>query len=307
MKKSMFIALIAISSLAIVPWLSYGQLGGGMGGMGGGGLGGSRASGLSGGGVRGLGGGMGGGAAMEGSGMGGQDGGSGGMGGMGGGGMGGMSGGMGGTVAYEAWQRPAGPEPTWLENGRKSTAATEAMREMLNQELEREIKVENLLQLPEAIAQILPIEFNTRAIEDNAMELASMKGANQSKGTLREFLRRSLEPNQLTYIVHESYVEITTVEIAKISPVVRYYNLSFVLPDNQLRASVIQAIESSVNPDTWQNAGGDSSIFPIGPLLVVSTTEANHLEVEQLLSQLSEQLGTGNGRQPGAAPIGLKN
>ncbi|MFO0942686.1 MAG: hypothetical protein U0930_18265 [Pirellulales bacterium] len=147
-----------------------------------------------------------------------------------------------------------------------------------------------------------------KTLNDANIELLPFNDAMHSKGTIRELLRRSLEPYKLTYLVHESYVEITTMEFATLNPVARYYNLSFVLPDNKLQVDVIQAIESSVDPDCWANAGGDSTIFSIGPVLVVRTIEVNHLEVEQLLSQLSQHLVPDNDRQlPVTQPNGIKN
>ncbi len=260
--------------------------GGNAGGLGGGIGGGLRGGGGSGGGGL-IGGGRGGLAAggMAGVGMGG--------GGMGGGGMGGV---VNPFVApdFQSWQRPNGPEPTWLENGRKSLAAIESLRQMLNNEVTQEIKIELLKDLPKALEPLnIQVEINGRSLEDSGLDLESLPASVSGKGAIRELLQRALKPHDLSYIVHESYIEITSKERAESNPVVRYYNLSFVLPDNRLQNSVIAAIQSSISPNAWLDAGGESTIVPIGPMLVIRTTEENHLEVEQLLSQLTQQLGAG--------------
>lgn len=261
---------------------SQSQSGGGR-GMGGGGMGG-----MGGGGMGGMGGGMGG----MGGGMGGM---GGGMGGMGGGGMGGMGGGMGGMgygFELQQWQKPVGREPAWLANGRKSIKLQEELRERLNAEVEVDFVKLTINDLTDFIRHKLElqIEINLPDIQELGLEEGSeIAAARKFSGTLRDFLRRTLEPFNMTYRVHENYIEITSTEYADNNPIIRYYDLSYVLDNNSLIMSLISTIESSISPDSWVNGGGDSSIVPIGNLLVIGTTETNHLEIERLLAQLARR------------------
>ncbi len=265
---------------------------GGMGGMGGGGMGGM--GGMGGGGMGG--GGMGGGG-MGGGGMGGGLGGmgGGGMGGMGYGGMGGMGGGMGGMgygFEIQQWQKPVGREPAWLANGRKSIKLQEELRDRLNEEIEVDFPKLALVELVDYMSDKLEIQtqINLPAIQDEALEADSeIAPVRKFSGPVRDFLRRTLEPFKLTYRVHENYIEITSTNMAESYPIIRYYDLSYVLDNNSLLNDLINTIQSSIEPDSWVSNGGTSSIVPIGNLLVISTTETNHLEIERLLAQLARR------------------
>jgi hypothetical protein len=252
--KAGSVLLLAVS----IPWVVYGQMG--MGGMGGGG-----------------------------------------MGGMGGGGMGGMGGGgMGGVMSSRdklleelsknpvTWERPEGEVPFWFKNGKVACDSTEFVLDQLNK-----TEAVDLIRIPisaflKRLTDMLGIQFDldTRAFTEqnlSADESITFHGI----GPTRDLLRRALEPLNLTYIVHENTVEITTISSASKRPVIRHYDLGYIQSDSKNLASIIATIEQAVEPDTWINSGGNGSIMPIGQLLVVSGTEKAHLGIEKLLYRLS--------------------
>lgn len=220
--------------------------------------------------------------------------------GMGGGGMGGMGGGLGGMESPRekwleelaknpiSWERPEGDVPFWLKNGKVACDSTNFVRDQLNK-----VEEVDLVRLPVSaffrrLKEILGIQFDldTRAFTEqnlSADESISFQGI----GPIRDLLRRALEPLNLTYIVHENSVEITTISSASQRPVIRYYDLGYVQSDSKNLVSIIATIEQAVEPDSWRNSGGNGSIMPIGQLLVVSATEKAHLGIEKLLYRLS--------------------
>ena len=323
LKFTILASLLVI--VGFVPWMVQGQSGGGGGGGGGVQVGSGATSsetlpGSSGGGSSGsgsivgdgggIGGGMsgpqrqtgGGGMGGMGGGMGGMGGGmggmGGGMGGMGGGMMGGMGGmgygGMGGMSHFELqqWQKPVGREPAWLANGRKSIKLQEELRDRLNAEIEVDFVKLAIVELVDYMREKLEIqvEVNLPDIQELGLEEGSeIAPTRKFSGPVRDFLRRTLEPFNLTYRVHENYVEITSTEYADNNPIIRYYDLSYVLDNNSLLTSLISTIESSISPESWVNSGGNSSMVTIGNLLVIGTTETNHLEIERMLAQLARR------------------
>ena len=223
-----------------------------------------------------------------------------GMGGMGGGGMGGMDGGMGGYESPRdklleelsknpvAWERPEGEVPFWLKNGKVACDSTNFVRDQLNK-----IEEVDLVRLPvsaffKRLTEILGIQFDldTRAFTEQNLS-ADESITFQGIGPTRDLLRRAIEPLNLTYIVHENTVEITTISSASKRPVIRHYDLGYVQSDSKNLASIIATIEQAVEPDSWSKSGGNGSIMPIGQLLVVSATEKAHLGIEKLLYRIS--------------------
>lgn len=263
-----------------------GQAGGMMGGSGTG-MGGGMGMGDMGG-VTGTPGGMGG---MGGGGMGG-----GGMGGIAGGyypgGMGGAMGGMGGGMGYPGampalplvtWSKPEGEKPQWLISGSSALKATESLRRALDKSANCEF---NEIPLNAALSELLsPADI---AFELNATELESFGLSVEQpvtligKGSVRELLRRILSAKELAYVVHEDYVEITSGEAAKNSPVIRTYDLSYIMPNNQGVTELTQCIQLTIEPSAWENA--EATMSPLGSLLVVRCTEEIHHEIAKLLT-----------------------
>ena len=230
----------------------------------------------------------------SGGGIGGVTGMPGGMGGMGGGmgGMGGPMGGMMGGVYYPGaqpalplvtWSKPEGEKPQWLVTGSNALKATESLRRALDKSANCEF---NEIPLNAALSELLsPADI---AFEVNATELESFgMSVDQpvtliGKGSVRELLRRILSAKELAYVVHEDYVEITSGEAAKNSPVIRTYDLSYIMPNNQGVTELTQCIQLTIEPSAWENS--EATMSPLGSLLVVRCTEEIHHEIAKLLT-----------------------
>jgi hypothetical protein len=222
----------------------------------------------------------------------------GGMGGMGGGGMpgimGGPMGGMGGVAGgyypgampalpLVTWSKPEGEKPQWLISGSSALKATESLRRALDKSANCEF---NEIPLNAALSELLsPADI---AFELNATELESFGLSVEQpvtligKGSVRELLRRILSAKELSYVVHEDYVEITSGEAAKNSPVIRTYDLSYIMPNNQGVTELTQCIQLTIEPSAWENS--EATMSPLGSLLVVRCTEEIHHEIAKLLT-----------------------
>ncbi len=186
------------------------------------------------------------------------------------------------------WSRPTGEEPAWLSNGKSSVDATESLRAKLNETVEIETSgdfkvTQNLLK--EKLG--LEVDVNLQALEEEGFEVTSITGLPAGTGPVREQLRRMLDPLDLTYRVCEGYIEITTKAEAIDNPSMRFYDLSYVVRDNSRLAEILNAIYTSVDPNSWDLNGGNCTCVPVGQMLVVRTSEINHLEIERLLARLS--------------------
>ncbi|MCE2815415.1 MAG: hypothetical protein LW850_33970 [Planctomycetaceae bacterium] len=231
-----------------------------------------------------------GGGPPQGQGMGGGPPGMGGM--MGGGpGMGGgrIEGSIGGMVSADSaviwWGKPKGDEPGWLSRGKQAMKAEETLRETLDKEIEVSISSAELLQALEIILgqHWIPYTANQAGMDAPVVML-------ESKGKVRDVLRRVLRPMQLDYVIHQDSLQIVNPREDQFQRTIRVYDLAHVISNSQDMGKVLQLIESTVQPDQWHTQGGQSRLESVGSVLAVASTELVHEEVETLLSKL-ESLG----------------
>ena len=102
--------------------------------------------------------------------------------------------------------------------------------------------------------------------------------------SLRSTLRLMLRELDLTFIIRDEVMQITTQEAAEQNLLTEAY----VFPKPLVAKSdqVIKALTSTVNPQTWDRAGGPSSVSAVDHVLMVSTTDDNHQEVVKFLQKL---------------------
>lgn len=185
------------------------------------------------------------------------------------------------------WTKPTGPEPKWLERGRKRFQAIERIRDLLA----REIEPQDLQSMPLAtVLARLSSEFEI-PILFNSTKIASQTGISEETpitmgfaGNLRTFLDVLLGPYELTYVINEAGLEVTTLADASTKPSIGVYDLSFVAADSENAKSFLQAIGLTIKP---QGSDGALDVFMVGQMLVVSATERSHVEIESLLARLA--------------------
>jgi hypothetical protein len=102
-------------------------------------------------------------------------------------------------------------------------------------------------------------------------------------------LRLLLHPVQLTYIVQDEVLMITTPEEAERHLVTCVYDVRDLLPQSRSGAdfdSLIDTIVSCIATESWaENGGGEADIRPLRPgFLVVSQTAPVHDEIRELLN-----------------------
>lgn len=131
----------------------------------------------------------------------------------------------------------------------------------------------------------VPVELNRDSLSESVIDSKQSISVHVS-GTARDHLRRVCKQLGLEYIVHEGNIEIASPEYALQHPVLRLYDLSFVIPDSRIIASLVTGLETLIAPDAWLSNGGQSSISVVDSVLVIRATESMHLQVEQFLSRV---------------------
>lgn len=233
------------------------------------------------------------------------------QGGFGGGGTG-MSdmGRMGGAMAMgmamssggtTEWVRPEteGDEvPAWLSGGRAAMEAIEKNRQILSTKLDFDFHAIPLQQVAVWLTQETGIQFELATEEIELGGLASIDSPITGVGndaSVREIIRRTMSALELTYVVTESTIEITTHDAANESPTVRFYDLSYVLPNSANAAALIKAIQDTVDPLDFQT--GDSTVSLVGSIMMVSALDTTHQKIEVLLLNVAK-MNPRNAEQP---------
>jgi hypothetical protein len=142
----------------------------------------------------------------------------------------------------------------------------------------------------------IPIQLDGTALEEIGLGFDEPVTVSLHNISLRSALRLMLKPLQLTYIIQDEVLIITTPEEAESQLVVCVYDVRDLIDGSKDKAgleSLINMIASCVATDSWAtNGGGESEIHPIKPgLLVISQTQAVHEEVRSVLATIRHVRG----------------
>lgn len=148
---------------------------------------------------------------------------------------------------------------------------------------------EVLMQLQEEYN--IPIQLNAGELESAAIGTDSPVTISLHNISLKSALKLLLEPHQLTYIIRDEVLMVTTQEAADKQLVTCVYNVQGLIDESDPKSmnSLIDAIERCVASDTWADISdkGVADAMPIKPgLLVVSQTPAVQDEVRGLLMKI---------------------
>ena len=101
--------------------------------------------------------------------------------------------------------------------------------------------------------------------------------------SLRQALDLMLEPLKLTWDVKHDVIRITTKEQSAANVVAVIYQLSANAPAGKL----VESIQTTVAPKSWDEAGGRGSLVVLGRALVIAQTRAVH---EQIAKAFKKQM-----------------
>jgi hypothetical protein len=191
------------------------------------------------------------------------------------------------------WQRPESAEagePSWLAGGRSALEDIEKNREVLYQKFEFEFVATPLQEVAQWLSEQTATDFvlNTSEIELGGLVDVDTPITAKGRGSVREIIRHIMDPLEMTYVVNESNIELTTKDHANEEPRIRFYDLSYILPNSANLTALMAAIEGSVAPLDWDTQGGQSTMSIVGSMLVVSAPDMTHHRIEMMLSNISQ-------------------
>jgi hypothetical protein len=161
-------------------------------------------------------------------------------------------------------------------------------------------EVVNLLQEEYGI----PIQLDVPALESAGLNQTEKITANLHNISLGSALRLMLKKLQLTYIISEEVLLITTPEEADANLRICVYNVRGFVEDTSDASmeALIDTIVSCVETASWaENGGGEAEIRPLrSGLLVISQTQDVHEQINSLLKAIRDMREEGGvaGRGP---------
>ena len=136
----------------------------------------------------------------------------------------------------------------------------------------------------------IPIQIDKRALEEAGIGTDSPVNVTLHNISLRSALKLTLRTLQLTWIIQDEVLMITTREVAESHLDTCVYNVQGLVDDADPKSvkTLIDVIYGCVRTDTWAaNGGGQAEVRPLpSGLLVVSQTPAIQEEVSTLLNKI---------------------
>ena len=136
----------------------------------------------------------------------------------------------------------------------------------------------------------LQIQIDVRSLEEFGIDTITPITISVKGVSLRSALRLTLRPLELTHMVRDEVLMITTPEEAESRLSTAFYHVGELLPEDGESDWLIRLITGLAAPDTWDNVGGPAVLDYIDHLevLVVSQTYEVHVELRNLLGTISK-------------------
>jgi hypothetical protein len=182
--------------------------------------------------------------------------------------------------------------------------ASSESRARIESQLGRETKVDYLdTPLKDVIDDIalrhgIPIIINVSALEDFGIGTDTPITISLDGVRLRSALKLMLRELELTFIIKDEVMQITTPEEAEANLYSRFYSVSILLPATGDGDYLLKLIQKHVAPDSWDAVGGPGAITFVQHLetLVVTQSEEVLHEIDILLASVAKLNGLS--RQP---------
>jgi len=150
----------------------------------------------------------------------------------------------------------------------------------------------------------IPVQMDVKAMEDSGLSPDQPITIKVRNVSLKSALRLMLRPKNLTYIVANEVLIITTPDEAESQLLVCVYDVrDLVSARNATKEleKLANVVTACVAMETWaENGGGEAEVHPLRPgLLVVSQTRAVHEEIVGLFAAMRKILA---GPTPGSSP-----
>lgn len=152
----------------------------------------------------------------------------------------------------------------------------------------------------------IPIQLDGGALDEIGLDASESVTINLHNISLGSALRLMLKTVNLTSVIHDEVLMITTPEEAEARLSTCVYDVRGFVEDTSTRSieELMDTIVSCVSTESWaENGGGEAEIRSLKPgLLVISQTQAVHEEINGLLKAIRDMRDDAGGAHDAAVP-----
>lgn len=135
----------------------------------------------------------------------------------------------------------------------------------------------------------IPIVVDRRALEEIGLSAEEPVTISLNNVSLRSLLRLALREFDLTYMIKDEVLQITTIESAEQNLIVRAYTIPGIFVPKA--DDLVKALQTTVIPEAWDLIGGPSRAAVVENVLVVAGTDYLHDETADFLKMVEEASG----------------
>lgn len=133
----------------------------------------------------------------------------------------------------------------------------------------------------------IPIQIDYAALDELGISPGDPVDVNVEDISLSSALRIMLRPLDLTTMIEDEVLLITTEEYAETRLLVGVHPVGDLLTDLSGGEELIEVLLSTVASESWaENGGGEAEIRPFNGMLVISQTQAVHEQLSETLNAL---------------------
>ncbi|MGD9721940.1 MAG: DUF4974 domain-containing protein [Pirellulales bacterium] len=191
----------------------------------------------------------------------------------------------------------APPRPAPYNASAANPADDEALRAALDKPVSVDIGELALQDLVKLLGEHqVDAYLDTKALEEAGLDTDTpVRPIKLTEISLRSVLDLVLANLDLTYVLRDGKLQITTTDVASQELITRIYRVEDLVRVKDAAGNerddfdaLMNLIANTAKPDTWENVGGPGSMSGFQGTLVVSQTENVHDEIAQLLPALRE-------------------
>lgn len=131
----------------------------------------------------------------------------------------------------------------------------------------------------------IPILIDRRALEEIGLTPDTPVNVWVEKVKLRSAIRLMLRELDLTYLVADEFLQITTIEAAERNLATKMLKLDQTLLAE--KDDLIKVIQKNIVPDAWESSGGPASMMYLGDILIISATDDVIHQAEVIIGKLT--------------------
>lgn len=184
------------------------------------------------------------------------------------------------------------PSLTLLAIDRQPTADEDASARRILDALAKPTKMEFVeIPLRDAVASLIeqheiPIRLNEAKLIDEGVQVEQPVTLSLDGVRLETGLNLLLRPLQLTWVIRDEVLQITTQADADAHFETRIHPIQKLLKAGHDPEDLIDLLTSVVRPENWDTVGGEGTASPFMNSLVIRQTQEIQFEIRRFLSQL---------------------